>query len=143
MSRINMVAKYDKIEVNGEIVLYNFVDKDIIEDLLILPENRLHLFKKTKSTGEINRDECFQNEKFLPTLEAVIESKGYKVHTFDECLNIYGDIFEQDDLYLPFDNDETYITLDDVYQGCCTRGGWEFSTKDYHYFFGIITKEID
>ena len=138
-----MAAKYNKIEINGEEVLCDFVDKDIIEDLLILPENRLYLFKLNKITGEIKRDEHFQNEKFLPTLEAVIESKGYDVHTFDECLKLYGDLFEQSDLYLPFDNNEVYITLGDVYQGCCTRGGWEFSTKDYHYFFGIITDEID
>lgn len=137
------MGKYEKIEVNGEEVLYNFVDKDIIEDLLILPENRLYLFKKNKDTGDIERDKCFQGEKFLPTLEAVIASKGYDIHTFDECLKIYGDLFEQSDLYLPFDDNEVYITLDDNYEGCCTRGGWEFSTRDYHYFFGIIAEEID
>lgn len=136
-----MVVKYDKIEINGEKVLYNFVDKDIIEDLLILPENSLSLFIKDKKTGEYTKHKLFQNEKFLPTLEAVIVSLGFEIHTFNECLRIYGDLFENDDKYLPFDNDEVYITLDDRYVGCCTRGGWEFSTEDKHYFFGIITKE--
>ena len=135
------MKKYDNIDINGEQVLYNFVDKDIIEDLLILPENTLNLFIKDKNSGEIVRDKVFQNEKYLPTIEAVIESKGYKIHTFDDCLKIYGDLFENSDRYLPFDNDEVYITLDDRYVGCCTRGGWEFVVENLHYFFGIITKE--
>jgi hypothetical protein len=136
------MSKFERIEINGEEVLYNFIDKDIIEDLLIVPEHWICLFRKDKNTGEIIKDNDFQNGKFLPTLEAVIESKGYEIHTFSECEELYGELFEKDELYLPFDMEEVYITLNDVYQGCCTRGGWEFSTKDYHYFFGIITNEI-
>ena len=135
--------RYEVMEVDGERIFYNFIDRDIIDELLISPDNTLSLFKRIKETGEVVKDDIFQNIKHLPTLEAVIIGKGYNVHTFDDCYQIYGELFEKDDLYLPFDNDEIYITLEDSYQGCCTRGGWEFSTREYHYFFGIINKEID
>lgn len=133
------MGKYDIIEVGGEEVLCNFMDKSTIEHLLIFPENRISLFRRDLKTNEIVKDNDFQNKKHLLTLEAIIEAKGYEIHTFDECVELYGDVFENDDSYLPFDNDEVYITLKDRYEGCCTRGGWEFTTKDYHYFFGIIT----
>jgi hypothetical protein len=134
------MSKYENIKVGEIDVLCNFVDKDIIEDLLISPDYVISLFKRNKKTNNIEREKSFQNERALPTIEAVIESIGFQVHTFDDCVKLYGDVFENDDLYLPFDDNEVYITLDDVYQGCCTRGGFEFSTKDFHYFFGI-TKE--
>lgn len=135
------MSKYNIIEVDNEKVLCEFADITVMEELLILPENYLCLYRKDINTGEIVRDETFHHERHVPTLEAVIESKGFKVHTFEECFQLYGELFENDSSYLPFDNNEIYITLDDNYQGCCTRGGYEFTTKEHHYFFGIISKK--
>lgn len=124
-------------EINGEDVKIDFSSNDIIEQLLMQPENRLFLFKENRETKEITQEPDFSNEASLPNIMNVIQAKGYNIHTFNDCVDLYEDVFENDENYLPFDDDEIYITLNDVYQGCCTRNGFEFTTKDYHYFFGI------
>jgi hypothetical protein len=132
------MSKFETIIVNGEEVLYNFTDKDSIVQLLECSNNVASLFIKDKNTGKTIKDDCFQNMKTIPPIEDIIVNKGYDVHTFEECENIYGEMFENDDSYLPFDFNEIFISLNDNYQGCCTKEGWEFSTKDFHYFIGII-----
>ena len=53
---------------------------------------------------------------------------------------LYKENFENDDHYLPFDNNELYITKDDKYEGCCTVDGYEFTTKDFHYYWTVASK---
>lgn len=136
-TRFFMEKEYYLKEIDGEVVKVDFSSTNVIEKLLLQPEHRLFLFKENKQTKEITQEPDFCGESSLPNIKDVIISKGYNIHTFNDCLELYQSMFENDENYLPFDDDEIYITLNDVYQGCCTRNGFEFTTKDYHYFFGI------
>lgn len=130
--------KYSIENINNEEVYTEFESKDIIEQLLILPENNMFLFQRNKENNETLKMNEFSNSKYLPDIGNVILSLGYDIHSFGEMMDIYNEIFENDDNYLPFDNNELYITKDDIYQGCCDRNAYEFMTKKFHYFFGIV-----
>ena len=67
-------------EINGENVKIDFSSNDIIEQLLLQPENRLFLFKENRETKEITQEPDFSNEVSLPNIMNVIQAKGYNIH---------------------------------------------------------------
>lgn len=127
-------------EINGEKVLCEFESVEQIYKNLTYSNNSLYLYKRDLATNEITAVPEFSKLKNIPVIEHVIRTLGYDTHSFDECLELYKDVFESDERYLPFDNDELYITKYDLYEGCCTKDGFEFTTKEYHYFY-IIKRE--
>lgn len=122
------MTKINKIQISP---------KEELLSSLHYPENALFLYKENRKTGEkiLCTDYCELSE--LPDIREVIHHYGFETHDFKECCKIMGDIFENDDDYLPFDNDEIYITSEDRYEGCCTVGGFEFTTKDWHFYFDV------
>lgn len=123
--------------INGENILTDFENTEVIERVLKNTNGKLFFYCRDKETNEITEIEEYSELNYLPNIEDVIQGMGYQTHTFNDCLELYEENFENSDQYLPFDNDEIYITEDDVYQGCCTKNGFEFSTKTKHFFFGI------
>ena len=111
--------------------------KEELLSTLHYPDNALFLFIKNNKTGEQTKCNKFSGLSFLPDIKEVIHYYGYETHDFNECLEIYGDLFENDEKYLPFDNNEIYITSHDKYEGCCTANGFEFKTKDWHFYFKV------
>lgn len=118
----------------------NFASKDELLKKLTETNGYLSLLKKNRITGECEEVKEYSNYTYLPNIQEVIENLGYQTHSFDECLELYKDIFENDDDYLPFDDDELYITKDDKYEGCCTKDGFEFLIKNYHFYWAVIEK---
>lgn len=128
-------------EINGEKVICDFESVETLERYLTMKSNSLYLYRRDLKTDEIVELPQFGNINYIPKIEGVIQTFGYDTHAFNECVELFNDVFETDDSYLPFDNDEIYITKEDRYEGCCTKDGFEFKTKDYHYFFGIKEKK--
>lgn len=125
--------KYTDTEDN---IVYRYVSKDELEDDLKLLEYRLFLFKKDGDV--ITKTDIFPNEKLIPDIPIVLEKLGCEVHTFKEMEELFKDIFENHDMYLPFDMDELHYTYDGEYMGFCFRDSIHFILNGCEYFFGLI-----
>ena len=101
----------DKFIVRNVAVHKNFSSKEELLKVLNETKGHLSLLKKDRKTGEFLECNPKYNRVYeLPNIKEVIIDEGYEVHTFDECFKIYKENFENDELYLPFDNNELYIT---------------------------------
>lgn len=125
--------------INGYKYLLLNSREEILKDLHY-PETALYLFRTNLETGETELcgDDKYNELDVLPDIKEVIEYYGYDTHDFNECLEIYKDIFEHDDAYLPFDNDEIYISKNDRYEGCCGKNDTQFKTKEWFYYFTVL-----
>ena len=128
--------KYTDTEDN---IVYRYFSKDELEDALKRPEYRLFLFKEDGAV--ITKTNIFSNENVIPDIAIVLEKLGYEVHTFKEMEELFNDIFENHDMYLPFDMDELHYTSNDKYVGYCYRDSIDFNVDGSHYFFGVINIE--
>lgn len=125
--------KYTDTEDN---IVYRYFSKDELEDALKRPEYRLFLFKEDGAV--ITKTDIFPNETLIPDIAIVLEELGCEVHTFKEMEELFKDIFENHDMYLPFDMDELHYTYDGEYMGFCYRDSVHFILNGYEYFFGLI-----
>ena len=125
--------KYTDIDDN---IVYRYFSKDELEDALKLPEYRLFLFKE--DGVNITKTDIFPNEKLIPDIGIVLEKLGCEVHTFKEMEELFKDIFENHDMYLPFDTDELHYTYNGEYMGFCYRDSVHFILNGCEYFFGLI-----
>ena len=117
-------------------IVYHYFSKDELEDALKLPEYRLFLFKEDGAV--ITKTDIFPNENLIPDIAIVLEKLGCEVHTFKEMEELFRDIFENHDMYLPFDTDELHYTYNGEYMGFCYRNDIQFTLGEYNYFFGLI-----
>ena len=133
-----------KITVKDIVVYKDFSSKEELLETLKETNGHLSLVKESKTTDDFFPCNPIYNRVYeLPDIKEVIINEGYETHSFDECLELYKENFENDDRYLPFDNNELYITKDDKYEGCCTVDGYEFTTKDFHYYWTVASKIKD
>ena len=128
--------KYTDIDNN---TVYRYLSKDELEDALKLSEYRLFLFKEDGVV--ITKTDIFPNENIIPDIAIVLEKLGCEVHTFNEMEELFNDIFENHDMYLPFDMDELHYTCDGEYMGFCYRDSIQFVLNGYNYFFGLVNIE--
>lgn len=128
--------KYIKCTDIDDNIVYRYFSKDELEDDLKLPEYRLFLFKKDGAV--ITKTDIFPNENLIPDIAIVMENLGCEVHTFNEMEELFKDIFENNDMYLPFDMDELHYTYDGEYMGFCYRDSVHFILNGCEYFFGLI-----
>lgn len=134
---MNNLLKYVTYLDNDGNIIYYCNDRSTIEDMLKLPEYRLFVCKQC-GDNKVEKTELFSNESFIPDIAIVLEHLGCEIYTFQEMEELFHDVFENDDMYLPFDTDELHYTYNGEYMGFCYRNDIQFTLGEYNYFFGLI-----